>query len=379
MFVIISFGFWSSCLIVYIHLLCINTQWITTTLFSLWSSLSGVILLCWYNTNTVLRFVWFIFIFIQLIIKFIYIYPVSTHSNKQRIHLTSLASYHLATAKRRDCIRGQPIVVRETVTLIYFVCFSHIRQFTTVTNQCSLLSQTWTCLVEVLQLLVSLVEFPWYSTCILCSSYVCILTGNKVLQFWFITRLTSQWLLLSRVSALYCYYENMILRFVIFRLILIILFDSLYQFTLHKHTASNNNNILFVINIITGEFTMLIQHKYGFKVCVISFNFYSAHYKVYIHLLCINTQRQTTASFDITNVISSSNRQMPRLYQVSADCCEVDRNYDIIRLLQPYQTIHYCNQSMFVIVPDLNIFGRSITIIGLTWISTLVKVFYIIF
>ena len=84
---------------------------------------------------------------------------------------------------------------------------------------------------------------------------------------------------------------------------------------MHKHTATNNNTILFVIAIVRGEFTMLIQQKYGFKCCVFLFDFYSAHYKVYFYLPCINTQRQTTASFEITNVISSSNRQTPRLYQ----------------------------------------------------------------
>ena len=83
--------------------------------------------------------------------------------------------------------------------------------------------------------------------------------------------------------------------------------------------------------------------------------FIQAHYKVYIHIPCINTQRQKTASFDITNVISSSNRQTPRLYKGPANCCEGDHNSDIIRLLQPYHTIHYCNQSMLAIVPDLNI------------------------
>ena len=160
---------------------------------------------------------------------------------------------------------------------------------------------------------------------------------------------------------------------------LIILFDSLYSSTLHKHTVNNNNTIFFVIIIIRGDFTMLIQHKYGFKVCVIYFYFYSAHYKVYIHLPCINTQQQTTYSFDITSIISSSNRQTSRLYKGSANCCEGDRNSDIFRLLQPYQTIHYCNQSMFVIVPDLNMFGRSITIIGVTCRISLVQYLYIMF
>ena len=67
-------------------------------------------------------------------------------------------------------------------------------------------------------------------------------------------------------------------------------------------------------------------------------------YKVFIYLPSINTQQQTTAPFDITHIISSSDRQRPRLYQGSAYYCEGDRNSDIIRLLQPSQKIHYCNQ-----------------------------------
>ena len=79
-------------------------------------------------------------------------------------------------------------------------------------------------------------------------------------------------------------------------------------------------------------------------------------YKVFIYLPCINTQQQTTATFYITHVISSSDHQTPRLYQGSANPCEGYRNSNIISLLQPSQTIHYCNQSVLAIVPDLNIF-----------------------
>ena len=98
---------------------------------------------------------------------------------------------------------------------------------------------------------------------------------------------------------------------------------------------------------------------------MISFDFYSTHYKVYIHLTYIITQWQTTAPLDITHIISSSDRQSPRLYQGSADCGEGYRNSDIIRLLQPSQTIHYCNQSVLEIFPDLNIFVWNITIFDL--------------
>ena len=127
---------------------------------------------------------------------------------------------------------------------------------------------------------------------------------------------------------------------------LIILFESLNTFTLQQNTETNSNTILLVITIVTGEFTMLILQKYGFKVCVISFGFYSTHYKVYIHIPWINTQRQKTAPFEITHIISFSNLQTPTLYQGSADFCERYSNSDIIRLPQPSQTIHYCNQSV---------------------------------
>ena len=49
------------------------------------------------------------------------------------------------------------------------------------------------------------------------------------------------------------------------------------------------------------------------------------------------------------------------MYQGPADHCEGDCNPDVIFLLQPYLTIHYCNQSVLVIVPDLNIFVWVIT------------------
>ena len=65
---------------------------------------------------------------------------------------------------------------------------------------------------------------------------------------------------------------------------LIILFESVYPFTLQQHTETYNNTILFVIAIVSGEFTMMILRKYVFQVCVISFDFYLSHYKVYIHL-----------------------------------------------------------------------------------------------
>ena len=106
---------------------------------------------------------------------------------------------------------------------------------------------------------------------------------------------------------------------------------------------------------------------------MISFGFYSTHYKVYIHILCIRTERQTTESFNITHVISYSDNQTPILYQGSDDSCEGYRNSDIISLLHPSQAINYCNQSVLAIVPDLKIFVFSITIFGLISRSALVQ------
>ena len=61
------------------------------------------------------------------------------------------------------------------------------------------------------------------------------------------------------------------------------------------------------------------------------------------------------------------------LYQGSADSCDVDRNSDLICMLQKSQVIHYCNQSVLVIVPDLNIFVFSIKIVDIILRSALVR------
>ena len=80
-----------------------------------------------------------------------------------------------------------------------------------------------------------------------------------------------------------------------------------------------------------------------------------------------------SAPFYDTSVISSSDHRKTVLYQRSAYCCEGDRNSDIIRMLQKYQAIHYCNQSVLVIVPDLNIFVFIIMIVDLIFRSALVR------
>ena len=95
--------------------------------------------------------------------------------------------------------------------------------------------------------------------------------------------------------------------------------------------------------------------------------------KVCICLPCIKTQQRATAPFDNTTVKLSSYHRKAGLYQRSADCCEGDINSDLICLLWKYQTIHFCNQSVLAIVPDLNIFVFSITIVGLILIISLVQ------
>ena len=95
--------------------------------------------------------------------------------------------------------------------------------------------------------------------------------------------------------------------------------------------------------------------------------------KFYIYLLCINTQQQEKAPFDNTSVISSSNHRKTGLYQVSANCCEGDPRSSLICLLQKSQAIHYCNQSVLAIVPDLNIFVFSIKNVDLISRISLVR------
>ena len=50
---------------------------------------------------------------------------------------------------------------------------------------------------------------------------------------------------------------------------------------------------------------------------------------------------------------------------------------DVISLLHPYLTVHYSNQSVSAIVPDLNIFVWSIKIFDLISRSTLIEYFSI--
>ena len=104
----------------------------------------------------------------------------------------------------------------------------------------------------------------------------------------------------------------------------------------------------------------VVLQKYGFIVCVISFFFFLTCYKFCIYFSCINTHRQTIAPFNINHFYSSSDCHTRGRYQVSANHYWGYRNSDVIHLLQPFLTIHYCNQSVLAIVPDLNIVVWSI-------------------
>ena len=111
------------------------------------------------------------------------------------------------------------------------------------------------------------------------------------LRILIVTRLAASWSPFAPVSALYCYYERVVLRFVRYHLV----FDHhvwKFIFIYAALTHSDKNIIIFfVIAFFTAELTMLILHKYGFKVSVILFGFYSTRYKAYIHLPWINTQK----------------------------------------------------------------------------------------
>ena len=95
--------------------------------------------------------------------------------------------------------------------------------------------------------------------------------------------------------------------------------------------------------------------------------------EVHIYLPCINRQRRAKAPFGDAPGISSSDHRKTGLYQGSDNRCEEYFNSDLIRMLQQSQSIHYCNHLVLAIVPDLNIFVFSITIVDLISKSALVR------
>ena len=148
----------------------------------------------------------------------------------------------------------------------------------------------------------------------------------------------------------------MVLRFVLFCLIL----GHIVWYFIFIYAALTNSNEpqhhFHSDRHRHGWVYHVVLQKYGFIVCLISFDFYSTYYKVFIYLPCINTQRRTTALINITLVLSYIDHRTPRRYQGSSSHCEGDCNSDVICLIQPFLTIHYCNQSVLATIPDLNIY-----------------------
>ena len=130
---------------------------------------------------------------------------------------------------------------------------------------------------------------------------------DKVIHIWFVTRLASLWWPLSWLSALYCYYKNMVLRFLWYRLVfdyLVWKFATFYAALTHRDKQKNH----FICDCHSQEWVYYVDTmRNGFKVCVISFGFNWTHYNDCIHLPRNNTQQLTTSSLEITYLISSSN------------------------------------------------------------------------
>ena len=87
-------------------------------------------------------------------------------------------------------------------------------------------------------------------------------------------------------------------------------------------------------------------------ICIIfEHNIFAADKAIHnFHYLVTNNNYSNQVYF-----IKTSDHQKTGLYQVSADRCEGDRNSDLICLLHKSQAIHYCNQSVVVIVSELNV------------------------
>ena len=124
----------------------------------------------------------------------------------------------------------------------------------------------------------------------------------------------------------------------------------------------NHNTIFILIAIVTGECTML----YYKNTALLFVWFRLISIQLIIKVICIYPAsthiRRIKAPFNINHFVSYRDHRRPRRYQGSANHCEKDCNLDVICLIQQFLTIHYCNQSVLAIVPDLNIFVWSITI-----------------
>ena len=150
-----------------------------------------------YKNNTVLRFVWFSLIFIQLIIKFISIYPESSNSNKQQHHSTSLTCYHIATSEHQYCIMGSDNRCEGDRNLDLICLFQSYLTIHYCNQSVLVIVPDLNIFVWSITVLISFIEAPWCSTFLLRAIYFYNSAGTKVLQFWFVTRLASPWLPLS--------------------------------------------------------------------------------------------------------------------------------------------------------------------------------------
>ena len=136
----------------------------------------------------------------------------------------------------------------------------------------------------------------------------------------------------------------MVLQFVLFCLVFyIIVWYFIFIYSALTHSDKQQHHFHCYWYRHRWVYHVVLQ-KYISKVFVNLFDFYSPLFKVFIYLPYINTQQRTTVSLNSTNFLSSSDFQTPRLYQVSAYHCEGYCNLDVIFLLRPVLTTHYCNQ-----------------------------------
>ena len=113
----------------------------------------------------------------------------------------------------------------------------------------------------------------------------------------FVTSIAFSWSPFLCASLLYWYYKNMVLRFVRYRLVfnnLIWKFISINPAWTHRdeqqhHFLRDRHCNGWVYSIDTREIRFLGLYDNVW--------FFPSHFKVYTHLLCINTQWQTTAPF----------------------------------------------------------------------------------
>ena len=67
--------------------------------------------------------------------------------------------------------------------------------------------------IWIITVLISFRNAPWYSYFLSCARYLANLTGLSSYICLFVTRVMFFWFPLSRVSALYCYFKTIFLRY----------------------------------------------------------------------------------------------------------------------------------------------------------------------